>query len=49
MVKLEKYKELIEQDKRVKEIFTPEIRQIIRALCVDDEDLYQEAKNIFIS
>jgi hypothetical protein len=49
VLKLEKYEEFIEQDKRLKEIFTPEIRQRIRALCVDDEDLYQEAKNISLS
>ncbi len=47
--KLEKYEELIEQDKRVKEIFTPKIRKRIRALCVYDEELYQEAKNICLS
>lgn len=44
--KLEKYEEFIEQDKRVKELFNPEIRQRIRDLCVYDEELYQEAKNI---
>lgn len=45
-MKLEKYEELMEQDKKVKKLFTPEIRQKIKQLCVYDEELYQEAKNI---
>lgn len=44
--KLQKYEELTEQDKKVKELFTPEIRQVIRSLCVHDEALYREAKSI---